>query len=252
VTLQIKASQPNVPVLIRCRLSECEGVVLESGVYDAIHEGTQDEDFFERGDTPVRVLPPDALSAITDRRRRATLERRFGQRLKDADYDGLLALQAWVDLQQYESRISAEAITAQERELFARWLEIGEYASDAHLSESDRDFIEVGIKGDKYTRSKNRTYYFGEKFGNILRDVQFVVWLTKDECLLAPGLYCPTLLSGLMVLIAVGLVHVKGISVCKNCGKRFVRQRRWMSYCSESCGNAVRKRRQREKEKTKS
>ncbi len=237
-----------IPILLPCAVSKCRGFVLQQGVYDVIHGDTEDADVIERQDIPVRVLPDDALDALGDNRRRTSLENKFGKHLLNTDYDYLLALQARVDFHQYQSTMSPDAITAEERGLFAQISELAEIIPGRPLSESEKKFIDAGMKGSMWTRRYEPARFFGEVFGNQLQNARFVIWMTTEK-LLAPGIFCPDLRTALVALIAVSLVHVKGYSVCKQCGKRFIRERRRMWYCSIACGNTLRKRRQRQREK---
>jgi hypothetical protein len=73
-----------------------------------------------------------------------------------------------------------------------------------------------------------------------------VVWWNERLRRLDAGLLCDTAREALFATYLLRIAMPEGIGFCENekCGKMFTRHRREQKFCSETCGNYVRKMRQ--------
>jgi hypothetical protein len=203
-------------------------------------------------DTPVRVLPLDAPEMLGDSARALNLEREYNvvPQRERAGLMALLRLTQAIQTRKY-SHLDAYARLQTEVEI-QRWLD-HEKELRAALGQRNWKLPDRAKIDEEKIRSKMRLdrrirYPLSEaskELNRRLRHVRFVIWWSKCERKLVPGLYCEDMTTALAAVLFSRIASSKGLTVCVRCGKRFVRIRKNQTHCSLRCGNAARKARQR-------
>ena len=92
---------------------------------------------------------------------------------------------------------------------------------------------------------KSAAYALSEAFTEGLSKTRFVVWWTEVGKKLAPGLYCPDILTALYASVLSTLGTPGGLGVCQRCGEHFIRSRAKQLYHDHKCQVAAAMKRHR-------
>lgn len=206
---------------------------------------------------PVWIVPSDvaqiAAPGLLSNRQRAAIESKFGT-LTECQRAGLFATAKFIDAVRFDkvdekkfaealafrSVIAKEQAREQGRNPDKAWkenVEWNEKFKNAVRDEHSYHFMVMTMLGPE-----------------ILEHISFCIW--QSNGVLDVGLLADGLQIAIGVHLVLSLRQSEGIATCGNehCPrqKTFIRKYAWEEYCSKQCGDAVRKRRQREKAKLRS
>jgi hypothetical protein len=83
--------------------------------------------------------------------------------------------------------------------------------------------------------AKTPALFISEALTRGLRDAKLVIWWARMERKLAPGLFCPDIMTALYTLLLSSIGCPGGIAVCQRCRTPFIRSKGIQLYCGHRC-----------------
>lgn len=235
-----------IPVLIDSTPEKSEGFV-PSGLWS------------DKPVTSVRRLLPEFVQGVPSPQRRREIEKEHGtisatewdrlrelldlkDRLNAGDWSPVITSNAEKVIEDLTTRLdqlspSGWFLSEDKSSPGKRTLRSASGGRQASIeySPSEPDARAAEWSGEIRAVSKTAAFALSEAFTTGLTKARFVVWWSGVGKKLAPGLYCPDIVTALYALAIWSSGTAGGWAICQRCNKDYPRSRAKQRYCSHKC-----------------